>query len=493
MRIFQAKIIVIVAIIVLAIVAVPTVEIHAVGSIPYENYIYSENNGELQFGPQAYTPSKVIYASNMNVGELLDPTDIDTDNEGNIYLLDAGNSRILVLNQDFQLLNTFQGFDNAGVTDNFTEASGLFVDNMYIYIADTEKGRIIILDRNTGTLVRVVGTPKSDILGKDFLYKPIRLVVDSDRLLYIVSEGTYEGIINLDWDGKMIGFVGSNTVTASAWDVFWKQFSTKKQRATMQQFIPQDISSIDIDNKGFYYTTMLTAQNGNMVKRLNPGGSNILRSFSKIPVAGDVISAGNVKASMFVDVSCAEDGIYACLDSANGKIFVYNNDGYLLYTFGAISEQDGGFTVPVALTWLNDGRIAVLDKSRDNITVFSPTPYANSIKNAIHAQISLDYEGAFKLWEEVLKLNNGFTLAQLEVGKLYLNQGKFKEAKAVFKGANNKELYSEALKKQTTDWIYNNSTWLVISAVLLVVLLLSFPKIKAIYRRNRCSNRKEKL
>ena len=93
-----------------------------------------------------------------------------------------------------------------------SEAKGIFTDDKYIYVADTGNAQILIMDRETGEQVKIVPAPSSAVLGKDFIFKPIRLATDSERQLYVVGEGTYEGIINMNWEGEFISFVGSISV-----------------------------------------------------------------------------------------------------------------------------------------------------------------------------------------------------------------------------------------------------------------------------------------
>lgn len=444
----------------------------AENALPYENYTYSESDGSILLAPQAYVPYTVLYGSELGIGNFSAPTDIHADEEGTIYLLDAGNSRIVVIHPDFTLKQEIRGFQNQGQTDDFTNARGLYVDDAYIYIADTDKSRIVILDKS-GSLVKVVNAPQSTMLGDTFTFKPIRVVTDPDRLLYVVGEGTYEGIITMDWDGEFAGFVGSNNVQPSAWDIFWMQFSTREQREKMVQFVPQDFSSIDVDDEGFFFCTTRTSieQENQMVKRLNPGGVNVIRSLSRTPLVGDPgrVSLGSLSGySSFVDVSCREDGIYACLDSTRGKIFVYNHDGYMLYNFGALSSRTGGFSSPTTLCWLEDDRIGVVDGDRNAVTIFQPTAYAQKMHEGIAAEESLQHELAVGIWQEILEMNSNCELAHIQVGKAYQSLGRYEDAMEEFSLGGNDSLYSTAFGKYRAEWIVNN-----VAAILAVLVILA--------------------
>lgn len=460
----------------------------AESTVPYLNYNYSEENGSAVVAPQAYLPEYVIYASELGISDFKDASDIFYGKDGLIYVLDAGNNRVVVINPDYTLNNNISCvFDGK----NLDGAKGIFVDSNYIYVADANNARILVIDRVSGALVRTVTTPVADVLDKDFIFKPIRLSVDGDGLMYVVSEGTYEGILNLSAEGDFLCFFGSNTVTSSAWDLFWRRFSTKQQRKTMTQLIPQDFSSIAIDSDGFFLATCYTAQSSSMVKRLNPGGNNIIRNKSRTGIVGDpaTVWKGTLAGtSSFVDIASGPDNIYACLDYTRGRIFCYNNDGYMIYTFGTFADQVGGFSSPVALTYMDDGKIAVLDTHAGSVTVFAPTVYGRSINESIHYGRVLDYDNALKSWQKVLTMNNDFDLAHNAIGQVYLNQENYEQAAKEFRSASNKVMYSKAEKEVQSAWIYDN-IYLICGIVAGVALIIAALVITAKRIQKRQNNK----
>ena len=305
------------------------------GTVPYENYTYSEVDGSVVIGPQAYVPETVVYGSTIGTAEFSYPTDIDTDPEGNIYLLDAGNSRIVVTDKSLKYKTEFKCMVDGKPAD-LSAAQGLTVTEDMVYVCDTDKSRILIFNKSDASLARIIGAPKSFALDDSFIFKPVRISVDAKGDMYVVSNGTYEGVINLKANGDFVTFFAANKVTSDAWDLFWRNFSTKEQRKTMTQLIPQDFASIDIDRQGFMLISTYTPVNNSMVKRVNSGGSNVIRALSSVSITGD-----GAKNSSFSDISSGPDKIYACLDKKSGRVFCYNHDGYLLYTFGGITGQNG--------------------------------------------------------------------------------------------------------------------------------------------------------
>lgn len=159
-----------------------------------------------------------------------------------IYILDSGNSRIVVLDPDFKLLRVIDGFMMDGSKETFNLPGGLFVDEQErIYVADTGNGRVVVLD-GEGTLIQTITKPKSDILSTQFQFQPLKLTVDHVGRVYVVAQGVYEGIMQFDESGKFIGYVGTNKVERDYGEYIWRMLSTKAQRAQMVLFVPTEFS-----------------------------------------------------------------------------------------------------------------------------------------------------------------------------------------------------------------------------------------------------------
>ena len=58
-------------------------------------------------------------------------------------------------------------------------------------------------------------------------------------------------------------------------------------------------------------------------------------------------------ATQFVDVTVDDDGFISALDLSRGRVFQYDEEMTLLYSFGNTGKQLGTFSYPVAIeTWV---------------------------------------------------------------------------------------------------------------------------------------------
>lgn len=433
-----------------------------------------------------------MYGNDAQAGAFHSPEDLYVSKQGGIYIADTGNNRIVVLNREFQTELMIDEFEHDGKKDTFNQPSGVIADaDGNIFVADTQNRRLVEFNAK-GEFIRVIGEPKSSLIRQGFQYAPVKVAVDQAKRIYVVSRGSYEGIMEFDPDGAFNGFVGSNKVRFNPIDLFWKRISTKKQRDQMQQFIPIEFNNISPDEEGFLYTTTSEENSDRPIKRLNPSGEDILRDKGYFPPQGDIhtLKVGSAPgSSIFIDVAADVGGMYSALDSKRGRIFTYDKDGNLLYMFGGLGSRQDTFRTPSAIAMFED-QMLVLDKDNNRIAVFEPTTYGSLIREAVTALYNGQADRSTEAWQSVLKLNSNFDVAYIGIGKSLLKQGDNREAMHYFKLGSDRGNYSEAFKRYRKDVVTDHFGTIVFG--ILAAILLIYAAIK-LGRRNIAGSHYEEI
>lgn len=85
---------------------------------PYSNYNYDFWGTPIP-APAAYVPSRIIDGRALDIDNFNKPSDLFTGPDNRLYVADSGNSRIVVINENWELDRIIDGFDKNGVRDTF--------------------------------------------------------------------------------------------------------------------------------------------------------------------------------------------------------------------------------------------------------------------------------------------------------------------------------------------------------------------------------------
>lgn len=454
---------------------------------PYKGYTYN-SFGTAVPSQTGYAAQSIIASgdikdsSGVSISNLKAPSDIFVDNEGNIYLLDSGNNRIIITDENFGNAKVVSEFTFEGQAIKLSSPTGIFVDNAKkIYIADPSNTRVIVCDEK-GNVFKLLIKPQSDLIPSNYTYKPSKVVVDNSGYIYVLSVGLYQGAVVYDANGAFYGFYGSNRVQVTLnllSDMLWKKLMTKKQTDLISQYVPDEFYNFDIDSKGFIYTcTQSASVVTDRVKKLNPKGVNVLRSQKPF---GDLESAfvqAKLMVSQLIDINVDENGYINVLDSVRGRIFQYDNKGDLLLIFGGLGQQEGTFKAPVALESYKD-KIFVLDSVKASVTIFVPTEFGEAVRKAVNFYNDGLYENAKSEWEKVLKLDSNYQLAYNGIGKALASAGNNKKALYYYKLAQNRVENSKAFALYRTDFMKAKfPLFCFVAIILLVGFALLFRTVK---------------
>lgn len=447
------------------------------------DYTYSEW-GEFLPAPPAYENERVIRNTNLGVDSLEELTDVFVKND-KIYI--AEKTKIIITDKNFNAISIISNFDNNGVQETINKPSGIFVtDDENIYVCEPEKERVLQFNSDF-SLNRILGKPDSVSL-ENVQYVPTKVVVDSVGRIFITAKNVYEGIIQLNPDGTFARFFGANKVKISFVDIIWRSISTKAQRKQQKLLLPTDFNNMSIDDDGFIYATVQESDSKEPVKKLNAKGENILRKHNYILPIGDMKvnkTGKGVKSgsSDLMAVTPNDIGMYTVLDGKRGRVFTYDDDGYLLYVFGGLGETNETFRIPVDVEYLGD-KILVVDQLGRSINVFKPTLYGDTINKAIRFQYDAKYDEAAIEWEKVLNYNSNYNYAYVGIGKSLLRKEDYKAATVAFKKGGDQTYYSKAYKEYRNNIIRNNFTYIILGIFALIVLIIITKIIKR-YNRNK--------
>lgn len=434
---------------------------------PYPGYTYN-SDGEAVPTALPYEPTAVFSGADMGVGKFSKPSDLYVAQNGEIYLLDAGNHRIVVMNPDITFNRVILPQNENGEQVEFQEAVGLSVcRDGRILICDKKGQAVYVLDQAGKQLQKIV-QPNSVAIPDNFQFQPLKAEEDSGGILYVLSSGSYSGAMQFEPDGTFIGFYGSEEVDVTL-DVllnhFWKNLLSKEAAEGLSRTVPVEFVSFCIDRKDFIFT--IRKGNGvktGQVRKLNAKGANVL--------AEDKTFGDHIEDIQLTDIVVDDEGFVTVLDGSSGRILQYDGDGEMLYAFGGKGSQAGSFNAPVALESVGD-QLLVLDKDIGLLTVFTPTAFAADVRTATNLYRDGKYSDALLPWKRVLTQDNQYEPANIGMGKIYEGLGEYDAAMEFYRRGNAPARYSDAFEQYRDGFLRKHFAlcMLVIVALALTVMV----------------------
>lgn len=438
---------------------------------PYLGYEYNSADESVP-APVGYEPEAIYFGKDLGTGELLTPHDLCFFGD-ELYLLDSGNSRIVVTDADMNKKREIGKIVLDGEELDYTNAMGLYVcDNGNILIADTENARIIETD-NAGNGIRLFLKPETSMIGDSIAYKVKKVIRDTNGVTYALIDGINDGAVTYLSDGSFGGFFASNEVqkdAAAVLNYIWKRFMTEEQIRNSKTASPPSISNFDIAEKGFLYTVTKSADGESSVRLLNFKGSNLETETEFGDLEWDRKIKNSVSTS-FCDVDVDPDEFIYLLDASRGRVFVYAKDGYLITVFGGLGEQLGLHSQVSALE-THDDRVYVLDAERGAVTLYRQNEYMATVKKASVLLREGKYSESREYWEKVLAMNSNSTIAYDGIGLALDESGEYGQALKYFKLAYDHENYSRAFKEARREFVRDHFLLLIAGLVVLITAIV---------------------
>ena len=482
------------------------------GADAYKTYTYSYDGFALA-SPDAYLPikngvkdSNTIGLSNLGGLAIKNPTDIEVDEDENVYIADPENDRIVILDKYYRFKATISEFENENlIADKLDNPCGVFVTPEKIYVCDTDNSRIVTFNRignkqeNVYEFHSIIPQPESTLFDEGAIYRPVAVAVDQFNRLFVVSSTTYQGIIVMTDEGDFTGFIGAQKSNLSAWDILWRRFQTEEQREQSEIVVSTEFNNITITEDGFVYVTTSSIPEGTQqsavrgrskdgtyapVKMLNAAGEEIMRRNGFWPPSGEVaVNATSMRSldnaptgpSKIVDVAIGPEKTWSIIDEKRNKIFTYDFDGNLLFVFGDSGNQLGNTSVIAGIVYQGD-KLLILDKTGNSFTVFERTEYGNELIRALEHQNNRQYNLAADDWNEILTRNSNFDAAYIGIGQALYRAGEYEESLESFEAAYDTKNWSESFKEIRKEWISKYILLIPIGVVVICILCSLFLK-----------------
>lgn len=454
-------------------------------------YIY-DYWGDVQDTPDLYEVFNVFTSAELGLDVRLNNPSGLTVAGDKVYICDTGNNRIVVLGTDENLgLVLLDEFDSIKGAPDKNELSGptdvAVSEDGNIFIADKGNNRIVKVDPDLHYLMEFT-LPVDSALSADTIFLPNKVVVDTAERVYCICDGVNKGLLKYEPDGTFAGFVGATKAAYNLIDYIWKKFATQEQIDRMPVDVPTEYSNIYMDYEGFIYASVPVADaqalddlKVDSVRRLNLLGNNILVNNGNWLNCGDIYwgSAGGYSGpSMFSDVTAMENDIYVCLDRNRGRLFGYDDQGRMVFAFGGNGNMDGYFRRPIAVDHIGYDLI-VLDSADCSITYFVLSDFGKDIYGAIDTFDAGKYEESEALWRRVLEYDGNYDLAYIGIGRALLRQENYREAMNYFELKYDDENWSKAFKEYRKEWVQSHLFLTVFVLLLIFLVPLSIEKIRS--------------
>lgn len=437
-------------------------------TVQAESYTYTNKKKVMEL-PLPYEVSATVSSE----AQFESPVDMRVYGK-QIYVLDSIRKDLTVIDENYKVSHRIS-FLKDGVAYETNQLSGFYIYEDIFYVADYGKGCIFTADKEGNVLKEV-------FLGEETLgstaFKPQCIIVDHTGFVYIVSENEYRGIIVLNENFEFESFYGALKVDISAGllvDMMWRNFMTDDQIDNSVQYIPGGYTDMDIDNNGFIYTTRgVSEKTTELIRKLNPAGSNVLAYTEEF---GDMELVKNDPTS-FVAISVDSNGFITALDKTRQRLFQYSPEGDLLYIFAGKGQQNGLFINAVCTANLGE-ELLVLDKDAASLTVLKPTSFGAMVREAVTLYRKAQFTDSEELWKEILKQSGNYECAYVGLGKIYETNKSYSKAMEYYHLGDSVDNYSSAMKKYRSELLKDAFGFIMTGIIIVVIVIFVIMKKRA--------------
>ena len=413
------------------------------GNATTSTFVTQAGSDQLVPTQDAYLTGDVLFLDS----PLTMPEDIFVQG-GRLYVADSGAGRIVSTD--------LSGGDVQSLGEGILSyPTGVFVtDAGEIYVADSGLQTVAVLSAD-GRLLRRYDRPQTRTFGANAQYQPSKVAVSDAGIIYIVSTGSFDGVIQLDQSGEFLGYYGYNNVQMSMLETIQNLIFTEEQLAQLFNKIPLAFYNLALDSKGMCYTVTQKTDTAPL-KKHNIAGVNILNSSPEV--------------ENLADLCIGPDGQIFTV-SESGMIYELDNNGTLLFAWGgqaANSERRGLFTLAAGIAVDEDCCLYVLDKERGVVHTFIPTEYASLMHTAIRQYEDGSYADSRDTLTRLAKLSGDVQMVNYYMGNNLMQLRDYEGAMESYRRAGDSAGYSDAFWEVRTAGV---NQWFAAGALALAALV----------------------
>lgn len=371
-----------------------------------------------------------------------------------VYVSDSSEQKIYVLDTHGELVTQINYPD-------FIQPIGITSNKDYIYVADRGAKAIFAFYSLTYDYAFTINRPESSLFGSTSPFVPVKIAA-TDSSLYIVSEGSTKGLIQMTIKGDFLGYTCANKTSAGILNFFQQLLFSSEQKDALINAAPPSPNNLAISSQGLLFT-VTKGEQAAPIKKLNTLGNIIMTPSYARPLT----------VAVAVD---KDDNIFSV--GSDGMITVYDCFGDLLFTFGSGSDSRlGSLPSPSAISVLEDNDILVLDTKLNAIVKYTQTSFAELVFSAVSYYRDGLYVEGEQLWEEILMLNSSFILPYKALAASNMKKNNYSLALEQYKLAEDKAGYSESFWNIRREWIQNNTIYVILFVLVIACIIIALRQI----------------
>jgi len=421
--------------------------IMANNGLPYSTYTYSTSREQLIQTQDAYVPLSIT--KTLGDYTLSSPQDVVVSVEDILYIADEGNKSVV----KYDLLTDDLTVIGQGVLNR---PRGVHVDDEgRVYVADFANKAAYQFTEVNGEYVVTATYEKplnSPFFEEDDPFDPTKIVTDKGDNVYVLLAGNINGLAQFKNDGEFFGYFGGNRIPATFENSIRSLLFDEETRREFFQIIPKPVYNVSVDESGLILTTTKDED-----------------GYLKLNIANVIFNQAVWGFASVEDVTVGPyNTIYTI--TSEGYIVEYDPNGSVLFLFSGPDQvgQKGLFTSASGIAVDSKNNLYAVDSGSQSLQIFIPTEFASLVHRAIDLYFDGKYAESLLPWQEVLKQNRLFDLANQGLGDAYFALQDYETALTFYRIAQDRVGYSNAYWEVRNSFLLEYGDFIVIGLMILI-------------------------